>query len=198
MTVAPDLSALLASRICHDLISPLGAIGNGLELMRMAGTTRGPEADLIAESVLSASARIRFFRVAFGAAALGQRMGRPEILSILADMTAGSRLRIDWQPMGDLPRHEVRLAFLLLQCLETAMPYGGAITVTCEGGMWEMTGLAPRLRIETDLWDGLEDPSLAPPPAAAQVHFALVPPELRAQGRSLRVETTETRIRLRY
>ncbi len=196
MTAATDLSALLASRICHDLISPMGAIGNGLELMMMAGSTKGPEAALIAESVASANARIRFFRVAFGAASAGQRMGRPEIVSILSDMTTGGRLRIDWRPEGDLPRPEVRLAFLLIQCLETGMPFGGAVTVENKGGQWEIIGTAQRLRIEQALWDGLENPSLAPAAVAAQVHFALIPDVLRTQGRRLRVDITENRIRL--
>lgn len=198
MTQPPDLTALLASRICHDLISPLGAIGNGLELMVMAGTTNGPEAALIAESVANANARIRFFRVAYGATGEGQRMGRAEIVSILTDMTTGGRLRIDWGPAGDLPRDEVRLAFLMLQCMESALAFGGTIEVQRDGPEWEMTGNAQRMRIDPPLWDGLEDPALAPEPGAALIHFALVPPELAAQRRRLTVEMTENQIRLTF
>ncbi len=47
----PDLAALVGSRICHDLISPIGAIGNGVELMMMEGAAKGPEMALITESV---------------------------------------------------------------------------------------------------------------------------------------------------
>ena len=71
-----DLSALLGSRICHDLISPLGAIANGVELLQMSGAAASPEVALIAESVANANARIRFFRVAYGIASAGQRVGR--------------------------------------------------------------------------------------------------------------------------
>ena len=60
----PDLAALVGSRICHDLISPIGAIGNGLELFLM-DTAGGPELALITESISHAKARIRFFRVAY-------------------------------------------------------------------------------------------------------------------------------------
>ena len=56
----PDLAALIGSRICHDLISPIGAIGNGVELMMMDGTAKTPELALIAESVANANARIRY------------------------------------------------------------------------------------------------------------------------------------------
>ena len=83
----PDLAALLGSRICHDLISPLGAIGNGVELMLLEGGRHSPEMALISESVAHASARIRFFRVAFGTGSAEQRMGRPEVASILTDIT---------------------------------------------------------------------------------------------------------------
>ena len=63
-----NIAALIGSRICHDLISPIGAINNGLELLEMTGTSSGPEMELISESVGNASARIRFFRIAYGAA----------------------------------------------------------------------------------------------------------------------------------
>ena len=81
----PDLAALIGSRICHDLISPIGAIGNGVELLMMDGAAQTPELALIAESVANANARIRFFRLAFGANAAHQKIARSEILSILAE-----------------------------------------------------------------------------------------------------------------
>ena len=60
------LAQLVGSRICHDLISPVGAIGNGLELLAMAGGRTMPggsaELELISDSVVQANARIRFFR----------------------------------------------------------------------------------------------------------------------------------------
>ena len=91
----PDLAALIGSRICHDLISPIGAIGNGVELMLMDGAPKAPELALISESVANANARIRFFRVAFGAATGDQRIAAPEVLSILSDLTKGGRLKIE-------------------------------------------------------------------------------------------------------
>ena len=59
----PDIAALVGSRICHDLISPIGAIGNGVELIGLTENTSSPELALISESVDNANARIRFFRV---------------------------------------------------------------------------------------------------------------------------------------
>lgn len=193
----PDLTALLGSRICHDLISPLGAIGNGVELLSMSGTA-GPEIALISESVTNANARIRFFRVAFGAAAADQRIGRPEVLSILSDMTRGGRLVIDWQAAGDQPRRAVKLVFLAIQCLETAMPYGGQIAVTTDGEGWSVTGTAGKLKTEPEIWAALSGPDSWPEISPAQVHFALMPEELAAQHRQLTLDIKDTQIAIGF
>ncbi|HMR60143.1 MAG TPA: histidine phosphotransferase, partial [Amaricoccus sp.] len=63
---APDLSALVSARLCHDLISPMGAIRNGMELLQMApGEAQSPEHALIADSLETALAKLRYFRLAF-------------------------------------------------------------------------------------------------------------------------------------
>lgn len=198
MTDRPDLAALIASRICHDLISPIGAIGNGVELLAMDAGTQRPEIALIAESVANANARIRFFRISFGAASTDQRIARAEVMSILTDLTRGGRISYAWTSAADLSRREVRLAFLLLQCLETALAYGGKVTVTREDTSWTILAEAPRLRVDPALWDALTIPESAPPIGAGQVHFALVPDELARQGRRLESTIGETTIRLTF
>jgi histidine phosphotransferase ChpT len=196
MSNTTDLSALIGSRICHDLISPLGAIGNGVELLSLSATAAGPELALISESVSAANARIRFYRVAFGAAAPDQRIGRPEVLAILADTTRGGRLALDWQVPGDQPRGEVKLAFLLIQCLETAMPFGGRVVVTVENKAWHLRGTASRMKINPALWEVLSNPAATLSVSPAQVQFALVPEEVRRLGRSLSAKLTEGDIQL--
>lgn len=191
-----DLSALIGSRICHDLISPLGAIGNGVELLSLSATASGPELALISESVSAANARIRFYRVAFGAAAPDQRIGRPEVLSILADITRGGRLTIDWQVPGDQPRSEVKLAFLLIQCLETAMPFGGRVVVAVDNKAWHLRGTASRMKINPVLWEVLSNPAAPLAVSPAQVQFALAPEEVRRLGRSLSAKLAEGEILL--
>ncbi len=62
----PDLAALLCSRVCHDVISPVGAINNGLELLD-EGRCGCRAMDLIRTSALNASVRLKFARLAFGA-----------------------------------------------------------------------------------------------------------------------------------
>ena len=194
----PDLSALLGSRICHDLISPIGAIGNGVELMMMEGSIRGPEMALISESVASANARIRFFRVAYGQSGGDQRIGRPEIVEVLGDTFRGGRVILDWQVSADILRREPKLAFLAIQCLETALAYGGRITVQTAKGHWALTAQAPRLKIDPDLWETLSKPGIPDDLAPAQVQFALFPEELRRQSRRLTAEIRETEIKLSF
>ena len=194
-----DFAALIASRICHDLISPIGAIGNGVELMAMARNGAAPpEVALIADSVANANARIRFFRISFGQARSDQRVARSDVLSILTDLSRVGRVAYGWTSAGDLARREVRLVFLLLQCVESALAYGGRIEVTQDGAGWAITAEARRLRIDPALWEVLSD--LGPPDdiEPGQVHFALVPEELARQGRRLITEIGETVIRLTF
>ena len=199
MSERPDLLALLGSRICHDLISPIGAIGNGVELLMMEPGGTGPEVALIAESVAQANARIRFFRLSFGVADAGQRIGRAEVAGILADLTRGGRLAIDWSSPPDLPRAEAKLAFLLLMCLESALPFGGHITVESGNAGWQIVAQAPRMKLDPDVWAVLSQPS-SPVAAitAGQVHFAIAAAEAAQQARLLRVEINEAEIRLGF
>ena len=91
----------------------------------MSGSSlAGPELSLITDSVDHAGARIRFFRIAYGAAGT-ERMSRRDILAILSDVGRSSRITVEWEPAGDASRRDVQLAFLAIQCLETAMPFGG-------------------------------------------------------------------------
>lgn len=192
-----DLTALLGSRICHDLISPLGAISNGIELLMMSGTAPGPEITLISESVSNANARIRFFRIAYGLASPGQTIARNEVRSILDDMTRGGRLSIDWHVEGDALRTDVKLAFLALQCMESALPHGGRVTVSRPDG-WVIETKAERLKIDPDLWSRLDGSGSGAEIAAAHVQFALLPEEARRNDRDLAVETSPGRVAIRY
>jgi len=192
-----NLAALIGSRICHDLISPIGAINNGLELLGMTGPKDGPEMALISESVENAGARIRFFRVAYGAAG-EQMMGPSEVGSILKDLSKGGRLEIRWHIEEPQPRAEVRLVFLGLQCLESAMPYGGKVSVGLQDGNWTLAGEASKLIVEQDLWDivtgNQPDPNVSP----AQVQFALLPLLAQDAARTVTAQISDTELKLRF
>ncbi len=176
-----DLVALLGSRLCHDLISPMGAIANGVELLEMAGG-RSPELELIAQSVAAANARLKFFRVAFGQASAEQRLGGPEILALLAEMSGSGRLKYRWEAAGDQARRDVKHCFLALLCLEAALPWGGTVEIARAERGWVLRAEGARVKADPELWGVLSgaEKTLAP----AQVHFGILAGSLRAQGRA--------------
>ena len=194
----PDLAALVGSRICHDLISPIGAIGNGVELLALTDGDTGAEMELINESVQNASARIRYFRIAYGAASEEQFVNRSEILSILAASARGGRMNYIWQVEGDQPRRTVRCALLMLQALEASLPLGGDVQVYEDADEWVMRADGPRFAVDQALWDNLLAPQVGFHHTAAQVQFALLPNVLAEAGRKLRFKQTGDHLLVRF
>ena len=193
-----DLNALISSRICHDLISPLGAIGNGVELLTMSGQGDSPEIALIAESVENANARIRFFRIAFGAARPDVEISQSEVQGILRDCFRSNRTSIDWSVDGPLTRADVKLAFLVLLCLENALPWGGNITVSRSGANWKLDATGEKTKANAALWQmitGLETPKDV---VASDVHFALVTGAVETANRKVATFFAETRVTVTF
>lgn len=193
-----ELAALLGSRLCHDLVSPLGAIGNGMELLEISGdfpgVAKSGEMMLISESLEAARARIRGFRLAFGHAAADQRLGMAELGAVFADVEKGGRLRLRLEAEGDLPRIEARMILLALMCLETAMPWGGSVLV-CRGAQgWRLVAEASRTRPDPALWAWLDDdpPVDRPVPAPSEVQFLLLGGFARSENRRLSWDLDET------
>ncbi|MGH1367398.1 MAG: histidine phosphotransferase family protein [Maritimibacter sp.] len=189
-----DLVSLVGSRICHDLISPLGAIGNGLELLELSGVPDSPEMALIGESVSNANARIKFFRVAYGAAAPGAVVSAREINDVLTPNVDGRKVRIHWNLAGDPLRTDVKLAFLMIQCLETVMPWGGDIDVSKDGDRLRVAGRADQFKDEPALWAFVTQGDTGGELPPARVEFGLIGPELASQGRQVQVTMGESEI----
>ncbi|MDO6455484.1 histidine phosphotransferase family protein [Celeribacter halophilus] len=190
-----DIAAMIGSRICHDLISPVGAIANGVELMAMQGAGTGPELSLISESVENANARVKFFRIAFGMASSGQMMSKSEISGILKGLTS-ARLGYVWEPEDDLPREEVKLACLMLMCLESALPRGGRIEVGFTDNHWQITASAERIDPAPDLWARLGEVTGAEGMKPSEVQFLLAPLQADSLGRTIAQSTSDGTITL--
>jgi len=188
------IAGLVGSRICHDLVSPVGAISNGLELIALAGQPGPDEMALISQSCTSATARINLFRMAFGAASADQQIGGAEARKLLTGYCAGSRLSIDWLPSGDAERRDMQLAMLAALCCESALPLGGKVAVTEDGSGWRITGLGPRLHIEPAVWALLSGGALPEDLAPARVQFALLGALAPERGRKLEVSTGEAAV----
>lgn len=179
------LAALVGSRICHDLANPIGAIANGVELLQMGGAAPGsPEMELVADSVAHAAARLRFHRIAYGAPG-GGTLGRAETELVLTEAGRGSRFRPVWSVPGEQPRALVRLAFLGLQCLESALPRGGEAEVTEAAGRWRIEARGPRLAADPALWALLAGGPLPAALRPADLQFALAPRAAAALGRRI-------------
>lgn len=193
-----SLAALVGSRLCHDLISPVGAIQNGLELLSLSGMDQdSPEMVLIQESCESATARIRFFRVAFGAASEGQMMSQREVVGTLDGVTKGGRMRFDWRDTGDLPRASVQMAFLSFLCCESALPHGGTVRFDRDAAGWSIHATGTRLMVDAPLWDHLNGSAPLPEPAPDKVHFALLPILAKEAGAQILARIDETAVTLK-
>lgn len=130
----PDLAALLCSRVCHDIISPVGAINNGLELLDEGGADEDAM-DLIRTSALNASVRLKFARLAFGASgSAGASIDTGEAEKAVIDyVSADKKTSVSWVgPRAIIPKNRVKLLLNLFLVAYGAIPRGGSIDVTLE------------------------------------------------------------------
>jgi histidine phosphotransferase ChpT len=130
---ALDLAALLCSRVCHDVISPVGAIVNGLEVLEdeKDETMKRHAIDLIKKSATQASARLQFARLAFGAAgSTGAQLDLGDAESVARGLLQDDRLTLTWNlPRALLAKNRVKLLLNLLLIAVAAIPRGGKLTV---------------------------------------------------------------------
>ena len=128
---APELAALLCSRVCHDIISPVGAINNGLELLDEGGADEDAM-KLIRASARNASARLQFARIAFGAAgSAGMQIDTGDAEAVATAYVRNEKPELEWSgPRALLPKNKVKLLLNLLLVAIGAVPRGGKITVT--------------------------------------------------------------------
>ena len=193
-----NVAALIGSRICHDLISPVGAVTNGLELLAMSGVSDSPELSLVNSSAADASARIKLFRLAFGTASDGQKTGGDELRRILSDHYSDGRINVDWQPGGDLPRKTAKAIVLAILCVEQSLPFGGEIQLSSTGDDWLIKGIAERIKERPDLWAGLLGEAPQDDLAPADVQYLLLRVLLEAMGRTCKISATENDVSLRF
>lgn len=191
------MTSLLASRICHDLISPIGAISNGMELLVMSGLAPSPELALIEESIENANARVRFFRVAFGGATASQTMSRNDALKLVTDCYKTGRITVQWEPPSELSRVQAKLVLLGILCLETTLPAGGRISLQSERGQWQMQAYGEKIRFDPAVWSVLSGASVEPV-EPAQVQFMLMRTALDTLGASIQIGHSDSAVSIRY
>jgi histidine phosphotransferase ChpT len=133
---APDaleLAALLCSRVCHDLISPVGAIVNGLEVLDddPKPEDRDFALELIRKSAKTASARLQFCRLAFGAAgSAGAQIDLGDAQTMARGHIEDGKVSISWNlPRLLLPKNRVKLLLNMLVIAQQTIPRGGTLTI---------------------------------------------------------------------
>jgi histidine phosphotransferase ChpT len=128
-----ELAALLCSRVCHDLISPVGAIVNGLEVLddNPKPDDREFALDLIRKSAKTASARLQFCRLAFGAAgSAGAQIDLGDAQAMAKGHFEDGKITIAWNlPRLLLPKNRVKLLLNLLVIAQQMIPRGGVLSV---------------------------------------------------------------------
>ncbi len=194
MTAAdkPDLSALVSARLCHDLISPMGAIGNGLELMQMSGGRSGAELDLISESLDNALAKLKFFRVAFGPADPQARQSFEEAAQITGAAFQG-RFTVTWAAEGkDMPRPMARILYLAILCLEKSLPMGGELRIAAAEDAALLMVEGRRTSPPEALWAHVREGRPVPDLRSDGVQFALLRRALETEQARLDVNFTES------
>ncbi|XUY26176.1 histidine phosphotransferase ChpT [Agrobacterium sp. rho-8.1] len=130
----PDLAALLCSRVCHDVISPVGAINNGLELLDEGGSD-ADAMDLIRTSAINASVRLKFARLAFGASgSAGASIDTGEAEKAAKDFAAAEKkAEVTWNgPRAIVPKNRVKMLLNLFLVAYSAIPRGGNVDVVIE------------------------------------------------------------------
>jgi histidine phosphotransferase ChpT len=137
---APDaleLAALLCSRVCHDLISPVGAIVNGLEVLDDNPKPEDREfaLDLIRKSAKTASARLQFCRLAFGAAgSSGAQIDLGDAQTMARGHLEDGKTTIAWNlPRVLLPKNRVKLLLNMMVIAQQTIPRGGVLKVDSIG-----------------------------------------------------------------
>ena len=134
---ATDLAAMLCSRVCHDLINPIGAIGNGLEVLgdpNQADMAEGAR-DLIASAAKQSRAKLEFARLAYGASSTsGTDIDTRECERVARILFEIEKADLEWQvPLILLPKHKAKLFMNMLLIASMAVPRGGLVKAQITG-----------------------------------------------------------------
>ncbi|HWK41689.1 MAG TPA: histidine phosphotransferase family protein [Croceibacterium sp.] len=171
MASSTDLAALLCSRLCHDMLSPVGALSNGLELL---AEEKDPEMrkrcfELLEQSAQISTSKLKFFRLAYGAAGgFGDQVPADEPRELVAGLAAGNgRIELEWAVAEPtLPKPAVKVLLNLAAIAIDALVRGGTLMIGAEhrGGATEIAVRAAGQRVAFDAsigkaLDGSLDPA---------------------------------------
>lgn len=151
-----SLSALLCARICHDLISPVGALGTAIEILDDPSNTDMHEdaMALVRTSSRQAAAKLKFLRLAFGAGGSAPGViASSEIIDLSNAMYADSKPDLVWDLQTDgVEKDRTRILLNLVMLAVQAAPRGGTVTVTrrgtAEAAEFKLVSEGPKVRLD--------------------------------------------------
>lgn len=198
---AVDLAALVAGKLCHDFISPAGAISSGLDLMKdpSAQDMRDDALALIEQSAAKMVALVHFARVAFGASTTAERFAADTVRDLAEGLLAGGRAQIDWAlELPELSKVQARALLNLAYLTVGALPSGGQARIIARAAddgvrlIGEAEGARARLKAET--LTGLSGETLSEGLQGQWIQPYWLWLTVAEAGGTLEVETTEGRV----
>jgi histidine phosphotransferase ChpT len=156
------LAALMSSKLCHDVIGPVGAVSNGIELLQDEGSEdmREQALELVSQSASEASARLQFYRLAFGlAGGMGPEISLREARNLSRGYMSFGKTDFNWPDeaggVENLPKDVVKILCNLVVLAGGALPRGGTLDIdgTVSGSDWSFTYTAkgPRAGLREDV-----------------------------------------------
>ena len=151
-----DFAALLVSRVCHDLVSPVGAVVNGLEVLEDETdlAMRADALKLVAASAEQAAARLQFARIAFGAAgSAGAELDLSEVGRIMAGLLKGGKVELLWQAhAANWPKDWAKLLMNTVLSAADCLPRGGRVIVETNDGRpgFRVTGSGQTIKLSPE------------------------------------------------
>ncbi len=153
---AVTLSALMSSRLCHDLVNPIGALSSGLEVLgdpSMDSSMKEAALDLIRSSAEKSVALLKYARLAYGASGgLGAELPYEEARHVLEALLAWTKANLDWRiAPGHAPKDEVKALLVLGAAAADCVPRGGSVIIEGARGAYEVRVTGQRVIVQDDM-----------------------------------------------
>lgn len=169
-----EFASLLCSRLCHDLLSPVGALNNGLELLadETDPDMRERCMELLAESARASANKLKFFRLAFGAAGgFGELVPTSDARTAIEALHGDRKVKLGWMVEANaLPKVSIKVLLNLALIAGDALVRGGQLDIAAEGSEIVVRAEGPRVVLDAELRNALlgqVDPDMISPRAAA-------------------------------
>ena len=193
MTEKPDITALVTARICHDLASPIGAIGNGAESVELRGNSLGEEGELVKASVNATVAKLKLFRIAFGQFHAEEMLNAAKISAVQTAWNITGQIHVNFAP-EKMRKTDMKTCLLILQSIQVAMPQGAKVMITIEEGHTIILAIGPKVTFDEALWSALTHRHITPDLPPKHVQFAL----LQALDLALQLQHSSTEMTVSF